>query len=256
MHYHTNYFSVFFGNKINGLEAPSKRVTLEQEKACITGLTNAISHQMIHGDIQVLDANRLPLQLPIILLQQTHSVTIHELASYDHYSALALRAIEGDGLITGLPHTAIGVLTADCLPIIFYNHHNHKLAIIHAGWRGITQEIIHKTIDTLTSHDTNMDSYTIILGPAARGCCYQVGEEFVHHIAKSHFHSVQKRNNRLYFDLHTYAQQELAFHNIPASAIHVIPLCTICDVNFYSHRREGTTCTQRQVTVAVLHTRK
>jgi YfiH family protein len=254
MHHHTSRFSVFFGNRTNGLEAPSVRGTDEEERSCISTVTDRISHNIIYHGLQSFPGECLPLSLPIILLQQMHGIISHTLESCINYPAFALRSLQGDALITTVPQTAIGVLTADCLPIIVYNNQSHTLANIHAGWRGIIQGIIGKTLAKISTPYTDYArDYTIVLGPSARGCCYQVGREFGQNIPKTHIHSLQERNSDMYFDLHTYALQDLALHNIPLSAIERTPLCTICDTRFYSYRREGPLLAQRQMHIAILH---
>ena len=255
MHYHTIDFSVFFGNKINGLTASGKRISDAQEDACISNLTAALSQQLMSSSLLLPQQQYAPLKSPLVLLQQIHGTTMHSLTTSDHCTKLALRSHEGDGLITTLSQTAIGVLTADCLPIIFYKKSSHTLAIVHAGWRGLVQNIIEKTLQALGNTHHNTKDYHIVLGPSARNCCYHVTAEFLDAIPRSHHVSLEKRDTRWYFDLHAYAQHELTLRNIPASSIHTITTCTICSPTFYSYRREGAQLLQRQVTAALLHSK-
>lgn len=242
MQYHTDRFSVFFGNKTNGLEVPSERGAIGEEEACVASLTQTVSRSIV--------SLQSPLRLPVMLLEQVHGVAIHTIKSCDDYPSMALRSREGDGLITTVPCTAVGMLTADCLPVVLYRHDTHALCIVHAGWRGITQGIISQAIEQMGINSSNA---TIVLGPSARGCCYEVGEDFLSHIPETHGQSLQQRNNHSYFDLHAYARQELALHNLAECIVRAEQACTICDTNFYSYRREGRACVQRQVTIAVLH---
>lgn len=240
--YKTARFSVFFGNKINGLEAQRQRGNDEQEEVNVTRLTQILSSE-----------NNLFLKRPVLLLQQTHGTTIRTLNSLDDYQALSLRSSQGDSLITTVPQTAIGILTADCLPIIVYNNYFHALAVIHVGWKGIMQEMIKKTLEVMTSTSIDSGAYSVILGPSARKCCYEVGKEFFDYVPQTHHDSIEQRNGTFYFDLPTYAAKELMLCGISPSVLFTKSLCTICTPTFYSHRREGSTLTKRQATIAILH---
>lgn len=235
MQYCARNFSVFFGNRNNGLEMPNERMVKSEEEAYTKKLAERVS------------AN---LHSPVVLLEQTHGIAIHTVDSYSCYPAMALRSVEGDGLITTLPNIAVGMLTADCLPVVLYNSDTNALAILHAGWRGMTQGIVRQAIEKM---GLQRDNCSIVLGPCARVCCYEVQKDFLLHIPETHRSSVEQRNGKFYFDLLAYARHELALYQLSTSVVHVEPPCTICDTNFYSYRREGASCTQRQATIAVLH---
>jgi YfiH family protein len=237
MHYHSPQFSVFFGNATNGLQGLGKRGTGQEEAEFSQLLTQALT---------AVTTGAAPLS--ITLLEQTHSTQVSMVTHETDITSLQYRSQQGDALITTLPGRALAVLTADCLPIVIYHKNTHTLAVIHAGWRGLTQGIIGATLHRMKALHT---SYEVIFGPSARSCCYTVSHDFMQHIPPSHAHSMQLRNDTWYFDLPTYAQQECALLGITPTLMYTLNTCTICSPDFYSYRRNKTL--QRQATIALLH---
>ena len=60
---------------------------------------------------------------------------------------LTIKKLKGDALITGINNVAIGVLTADCVPILIYDQRtkNH-ISVIHAGWKSAYKDIVKKVL--------------------------------------------------------------------------------------------------------------
>ena len=56
---------------------------------------------------------------------------------------------EGDALITGSPGIAIGVFTADCLPLLLFEPEQRVAAVVHAGWRGTAKEVTRKVVEKM-----------------------------------------------------------------------------------------------------------
>lgn len=72
----------------------------------------------------------------LITLQQIHSTTIH-LITRENITQYRECNIPGDGIVTNVPGVLIGVYTADCIPLLMYDHNTGYIAAIHCGWRGI-----------------------------------------------------------------------------------------------------------------------
>lgn len=153
---------------------------------------------------------------------------------------ISLREYEGDFIITNKSGVGIGVLTADCLPIIFYFPHEKIIAAVHAGWRGNTSNIYKAMLDELQKHAiVNVSHARIFFGPAAKQCCYEVGNDFLEHIKhlSCKDSSIKRRDGKLFFDNTALAIEQLkAFgfdeNNIDKSMHH----CTICTPGFHSYR--------------------
>ncbi len=160
----------------------------------------------------------------LVFLKQTHSTT-----GYAVEHAMPSFAQEGDYLITNKPHIGIGIMTADCLPVIVVDKQNNAVGIAHAGWRGAVAGIVPKMIthmgDVFGSSPAHMRAY---LGPSAQACCYEVGPEVIECVGHPYI-------NQRFFDLPGYVLDQL--EDIGISSITPSSVCTICDTSYCSHRR-------------------
>ena len=137
---------------------------------------------------------------------------------------------EEDGQATALDDVAALVFTADCLPVMLVAE--GAVAALHGGWRGLAGGIVAEGVHALRELGAD-GPVTAALGPAARGCCYEVGEE-VH----AHFEDYDARVGERNLDLAAVAGTQLEAAGV--EAIHDVGLCTMCagDDLFFSHRRD------------------
>lgn len=85
---------------------------------------------------------------------------------------------EGDAIITNKRNVAIGIFTADCVPVIAINEVDGVIAAIHSGWRGTFNSITKKTLEKMTEvYKVNHKNTKIYIGAHIRKCCYEVSEE-------------------------------------------------------------------------------
>lgn len=164
-------------------------------------------------------------------------------------------AHEGDFIITDVPELGIGVLTADCLPIVFYDTKNHVAGIAHAGWRGSVAEVGVQTVGALRDRfGTHIDHVQIFLGPSAKVCCYKVNEALIEQLDNFAFANqvVVQHEDGIFFNLPKFNQLQLEALGIKKDAFHVqYNVCTICQDQYYSYRRQGVHA-GRQATVISL----
>jgi len=184
----------------------------------------------------------------ITCLAQTHGTEIYHM----QHNGNSLFEHNGDGLLTNNAMIGIGVVTADCLPVILYNNKTNAIGIAHAGWRGALAGILHKLVFKMTEkYNSQPSDLCAYLGPAARNCCYQVGEDFIKAFSNPKA-SLTIPSGKFYFDLPTHATMQLTNAGLtPASINKEFCICTICNHEFSSHRREGTD-SGRQLTIAWL----
>lgn len=189
-------------------------------------------------------------------LHQVHGIDgfiIHDNSAMNAASAFMM---EGDYLVTHRLEYALGVVTADCLPIIFYDTKNKVCAIAHAGWRGSVLGIAEKVLDELhTNYGTNQAEVIVFFGPSAAVCCYRVDEKFIEHFYNfvGFEHVVQQRSGEYFFDLPLYNVLILMQHGIKNESINrTFNFCTICTERYCSYRREPK-AVFRNVTAVVLH---
>ena len=191
----------------------------------------------------------------LFFLHQTHSV---DGVIIDKGIADTLIAFKQDGdyLITNLSHVAIGVMTADCLPLIIFDRVHKVVAVVHAGWRGTAQGIAIKALEQMAEfYNTASTDCDIFFGPCAKVCCYEVTADFKQNLAGYEHHFEQlliSRNNSLYFDLPRLNQIQLEAAGVKTEFLFwQNNLCTICDTKFFSYRRQKEDA-GRQMTVVTL----
>ena len=111
-----------------------------------------------------------------VTLRQIHSDRVVNAAG------LKNRECEGDALVTDEIAKCIGVRTADCVPILLVDSHNHVVAAVHAGWRGTAAGIVKHAIDKMNAEfGTSAADLYAAMGPCIRVCCYEVGPEVAVH---------------------------------------------------------------------------
>ncbi len=110
----------------------------------------------------------------LVFLRQTHGTTVQQVLSGS--TPLELFKREGDILLTDVRRVGIGVLTADCAPVVLIDNSKAVAAIVHAGWRGAVALAIVKALRALhTTHGSLYKNIKAIIGPCARACCYEIG---------------------------------------------------------------------------------
>jgi YfiH family protein len=162
----------------------------------------------------------------IITLRQVHGKVIH-------YAEEVAANMDGDGLITVIGLT-IGVLTADCLPLVLFSPDPFCYAVIHAGWRGVKSGIVADSVALFAERGMPSSCLGAALAPGICGKCYEVGAEFGEWAAPF----LQPHNNtagKYYFDLPGMIVQQLRILGVPR--IVPPPACTYEDENLPSHRR-------------------
>lgn len=133
---------------------------------------------------------------------------------------------EEDGQATALAGHPALVFVADCLPIVLAA--DGAVAAIHVGWRGMAAGILGEGVAALRDLGAR-GPVTALIGPGARGCCYEVGEEV--HAA---FAGYDARRGERNLDLPAIARAEL-----DGAQVHDTGLCTMCRFGlFFSHRRD------------------
>ena len=206
-------------------------------------------------------AQKLDLQT-IILLTQTHDTNGHVVNDTFLNSTNHILGASGDFLITKYKNIGIGVLTADCLPIVIIDPLSDIVAVVHAGWRGTLAHIVIKAIEQLEQEcNSDKTALQIYFGPAAGSCCYQIQPDFLQTETGEQDEKekrkqkqllascVHKREQKLFFDIIAYNKQLLLAYGIAEDQINTNNhYCTICNKQYCSYRRDATI--KRQITLA------
>ena len=189
----------------------------------------------------------------LLILKQEHGINGVFIDKNDNFTGTAVAQQEGDFIVTNATNVAIGVLTADCLPIIFYDPVTCTVAAIHAGWKGSAAGVAIKALEMMQQKvSTNPQDLQVFFGPAAHSCCYQVKEDFLEHFKNYPWlHTcLQERDGSIFFDLVTFNNQQLQACGIATQQINTNnSKCTMCVPGYHSFRRDGAKAC-RQITAA------
>jgi len=140
-------------------------------------------------------------------------------------------AEDEDGQATALRDAAALVFAADCLPIVLAA--GGAVAALHGGWGGLAGGIVAEGVLALREVGGE-GPVSAAIGPCARGCCYEVGEDRFEHFTHVPDARVGERN----LDLPAVARHDLAEAGV--AEVHDLGLCTICRPDlFFSHRADG-----------------
>ena len=171
-------------------------------------------------------------------MNQTHSTTVLQLpnGNYDE---------PADAAWTSQEQVICAVLTADCLPVFFYHSKENKVAVSHAGWRGLLNGIIENTVHSMTS---SAEHLKVWLGPAIGPDKFEVGEEVKNNFVQLNSMNIQcfklcnnsEEKNKYFMDIYQLARIRL--QSLGITSITGGEYCTVGDHNkFFSYRRDGET---------------
>ena len=149
-----------------------------------------------------------------------------------------------DALITKEPNVCIGVTTADCVPLIFYDPQLEVIAVAHAGWRGtcgrIAEKVVKRMQEEFGSHPQHIN---VVIGPSISGTVYNVGNELIDNFSSAGFPVAEifnTNNEVIYLDLWKANQWLLESMGVPADHIQISEICTYTQhEKFFSARRLG-----------------
>jgi YfiH family protein len=136
---------------------------------------------------------------------------------------------------------ALGILTADCVPVLFADAEAGVVGAAHAGWKGALTGVVEATVAAMTALGADRKRIVAGIGPAISQRSYEVGPEFPapfleQDARNSDFFCPAKREGHFLFDLKGYVARRLAALRV--SAIQSLP-CDTCaeDERFFSYRR-------------------
>lgn len=235
----TPFFRIYWGNGSDGITASMYKGGLA------TALLDHPSFARLKQVFTLQDA---------IFLNQVHGTQGYVIQKDNVPKPFML---DGDYLITNTPGIALGVMTGDCLPVIFFDPRTLSIAIIHAGWRGSLEKVLACALEDFEKNfKVQRKNIKIFFGPSARACCYEVQAEFKNNLDHCAYSDkvLLNRGDTLYFDLPEFNCLLLAELGISRGSIFdQYNKCTICNEGFCSNRRQSANTEKpRQMTVVCL----
>jgi hypothetical protein len=146
--------------------------------------------------------------------------------------------VAADAALARAGGPAVGVVTADCVPLLIATEGGTAVAAVHAGWRGLAAGVVEAAIERLRTAAPGC-SLVAAVGPAAGGCCYEVGPEVIAALAPSAARVAAGPRGRPLLDLAGAAVDRLRAAGLAPDAIERVGPCTICSTAWPSYRREG-----------------
>ena len=145
----------------------------------------------------------------LILLNQIHSSKFYFINKNYKFKK---KKLNGDALITNVKKIALGVLVADCVPILIYDKNLKIISAIHAGWKSVYKEIIKKVVKFLIKKGSNTKNLVAVIGPSISEKSYEVQKDFKDKFLKKDKQSkffFKTRKNKTYFGLNKYVYYHL-----------------------------------------------
>jgi YfiH family protein len=190
----------------------------------------------------------------LVLMGQVHGDRIFIL---DGDGPLSGFIPECDGLITDRPGVALGIRTADCVPLLFVDRVRRVIGVAHAGWRGTALRIASRTVDLFEKRfSSRVEDILIAVGPAIGVCCYQVDAPVYAPFSsrpgvESFLHPCRKES-RWMLDLASANRIELMERGAPAGNILSAGHCNACRPDIFFSHRASHGCTGRQLNFIML----
>ena len=161
---------------------------------------------------------------------------------------------EADAIVTNVRGLALGILTADCTPILFADHEAGVIGAAHAGWKGATGGIAEATVAAMVDLGADPDRIIAAIGPTISAANYEVGPEFAADLLRAHPDAANRDHppdgGREHFDLPGFV-----FDHLMSAGVGIVDdlgLCTYAEPKkYFSHRfatHHGTT-TGRQISI-------
>ncbi|GGD61097.1 peptidoglycan editing factor PgeF [Erythrobacter arachoides] len=170
----------------------------------------------------------------LALVKQVHSarvVTVEEPCAPDARP-------EADALVTATPGLVLGVVTADCAPVLFADRAAGVVGAAHAGWRGAHHGVLEATVEAMEQLGARRSSIVAAIGPTIAQASYEVGQDFIDQFAapQHRFFVPADAAGKWRFDLPGYVGWRL--ESLGLAATEDLALDTYADpVRFHSYRR-------------------
>lgn len=174
----------------------------------------------------------------LFLLKQVHSSRVHRLSAYPTEDV----QVEADAIVTRRPLLALGILTADCTPILLADRQAGVVGAAHAGWRGAVDGIVANTVAAMVDLGADPADITAAIGPTISGENYEVGPHFMDDFVKlrpdgwRHFST--RHGGRAHFDLPAFVAAELQSAGV--TQLERVGLCTYGHPDRYFSHRHAT----------------
>ncbi len=166
-----------FSTRIGGVSSVYARAMQGSEPAgeLNLGFTATDAREHVLGNREQLLRDVFGASMPLVTLRQVHAATVYRVGPEQAGEEASLT---GDGLFSGSRGLALGIQTADCVPVLVADRVTGAVAGFHAGWRGTVARVVEQGVARLLAElGSRAEDLVAAIGPAIGPCCYTVGDE-------------------------------------------------------------------------------
>jgi len=223
-----NIYHCFFSRK-NG-------VSKGYYKSLNCGLGSYDKKEDVLKNLEIVSEKILCNKESLITLNQKHTNQVIHFSNEN----LIKNKLTGDAIVCEVNNVGIGILTADCAPILFYDPIKKIIGCAHAGWKGALNGVIQNTIKKLNELNSNNQDLIAVIGPCIGKKNYHVKEDFLTKFISKDKNNVkffERLSNKKYiFDLRGFINKEI--YNLNIKHVENIEIDTFSESEFfYSYRR-------------------
>jgi len=151
-----------------------------------------------------------------------------------------------DGLITAVKNISLTVLAADCVPVLLYDPKKEVVGAFHAGWRGVSQNILSKGVAIMNEQfKCNPNTIKVFIGPSIGQCCYEIKSKVIEAVrdqVPNYEKAIKTKGEQVFLDLKKSIEFQLIHEGVERSNIIRSKFCTKCySHKFFSYRANSET---------------
>ena len=200
------------------------------------GLGSADKKEDVLKNLELVSKNIGCKKESLITLNQKHT---NDVICFNSNSDVKNK-LNGDAIVSKIKNVGIGILTADCASVLFYDPKNKIIGCSHAGWKGALNGIIKNTVEKFNKLNSNNNDLIAVVGPCINKKNYKVRsdlfEKFIDQDNKNDVFFEKINNENYIFDLRAYINKEIS--NLNIKNVENIEKDTFSEVEFfYSYRR-------------------
>ena len=148
--------------------------------------------------------------------------------------------MSGDAIVSKVKNFGIGILSADCAPILFYDNKKKIIGCAHSGWRGALNGVIKNTVEKFKELNSNIDDIICVVGPCLEKNSYEVKSDFIQKFVENNINNKiyfkKSANKKYFFDLRGFINKQIL--NSGIKNVENIEMDTFSNKDFfYSYRR-------------------
>lgn len=170
-------------------------------------------------------------------IKQTHSDIVVEASD---------QVFEADAHFSSKPNEALIIATADCMPIMIFCEQTLRVAAVHAGWRGVENKIVEKTLNKLISTGSSQKKLHFWVGPHLLQSSFEVDQDVKDLLMSSQYGLKEEeicfyKNNKYYVDLFKIVKSQIVHVTGLAPKIEFLNIDTQTNSDYHSYRRDQKT---------------